>query len=544
MTALLDHFHEAITTVEDVEKLKKYILQLAMQGKLVEQDPDDEPASELLKRIEKEKDQLIKEKKIKKQKPLPPITEEEKPYELPQGWEWVRFGDLTVNRDGERVPLSKSIREKRKGNYDYYGASGVIDKIDDYLFDKPLLLIGEDGANLINRSTPIAFIAKGKYWVNNHAHVIDAYDFSILQYLVVFINGISLEPYITGTAQPKMNQAKLNSIPIAVPPLKEQKLIAEKVDELFKQCYELKTDIVKKQTQSKLLNTSVFTRLQDHNNPSQMNDLSFVVNNIEHLCNDKTSIDQLRNSLLSLAVQGKLVGQDPNDEPASVLLEKIKDEKDRLIKEKKIKKEKPLPPIAAEEVPYELPKGWEWVRLGAISHNIHYGYTASALDIDTGVKLLRITDIQNNRVNWSKVPYCEIEANKLEGTMLKNNDILIARTGGTIGKSFIVNNVDEIAVFASYLIRVITSNFVSASYIKLFLETNLYWEQLKAMSQGTGQPNVNATSLSNLLVPLAPKYEQEKIVEKINQYNITIDNVNTNVKILEEKSKLLLSSLI
>jgi len=223
----------------DLFALKNQILHEAVQGKLVEQDPRDEPAAVLLKRIREEKERLIKENKIKKEKPLPPISPEEIPYELPKGWEWVRFGDITINRDSERVPLSREEREKRKGIYDYYGASGVIDKIDGYLFDKTLLLIGEDGANLINRSTPIAFLAEGKYWVNNHAHVIDAIDITILKYLCIYINSINLEPYITGTAQPKMNQAKLNSIVVALPPLKEQIRIISRVEKLLELCNKL-----------------------------------------------------------------------------------------------------------------------------------------------------------------------------------------------------------------------------------------------------------------------------------------------------------------
>ena len=124
--------------------------------------------------------------------------------------------------------------------YDYYGASGVIDKVDRYLFDKPLLLIGEDGANLINRSTPIAFIARGKYWVNNHAHVLDYYNEELMQYMCLYINAISLVDYVTGTAQPKMNQEKMNSIMVALPPLAEQKRIVAKIEELFAEIDKLK----------------------------------------------------------------------------------------------------------------------------------------------------------------------------------------------------------------------------------------------------------------------------------------------------------------
>lgn len=230
-----------------IDALEQTLLQLAVRGLLVPQDPTDEPASVLLQKIRAEKDRLIAAGQIKRDKPLPPITDEEKPFELPQGWAWVRFGDASINRDGERIPVSSSERENRAKVYDYYGASGVIDKIDGFLFDKTLLLIGEDGANLLNRSTPIAFLAHGKYWVNNHAHVIDTTHPELMTYLALFINAISLEPYVTGTAQPKMNQAKLNSIVIALPPLAEQSRIVTRVTALRRLCADLRQRLAERE---------------------------------------------------------------------------------------------------------------------------------------------------------------------------------------------------------------------------------------------------------------------------------------------------------
>lgn len=223
------------------ERLKKSILQEAISGRLVPQDPNDEPASVLLDKIRKEKAQLVKEGKLKKKDIIEtPITDDEKPFDIPNTWEWVRFGAITINRDSERIPLSVDERRMLTKTYDYYGASGVIDKVDRYLFDKPLLLIGEDGANLINRSTPIAFIARGKYWVNNHAHVLDYYNEELMLYMCLYINAISLVDYVTGTAQPKMNQEKMNSIMVALPPLAEQKRIVAKIEELFAEIDKLK----------------------------------------------------------------------------------------------------------------------------------------------------------------------------------------------------------------------------------------------------------------------------------------------------------------
>ena len=245
---IAQHFDVLFTTEHSIDQLKQTILQLAVMGKLVPQDPNDEPASVLLEKIAAEKEQLIKDKKIKLQKKAQ-VFEQSIQYEsLPKGWEAVDFGDITFNRDAERIPLSVSDRNMRKGEYDYYGASGVIDNIDNYIFDKPLLLIGEDGANLVNRSTPIAFMAYGKYWVNNHAHVLDGITEQFLIYISLYINSISLLPYITGMAQPKMNQAKMNSILVLLPPENEQIRIITKVNELATLCESMKTQIREAQT--------------------------------------------------------------------------------------------------------------------------------------------------------------------------------------------------------------------------------------------------------------------------------------------------------
>ncbi len=255
------HFGELYGTKENVAELRKAILQLAVMGCLVPQDSQDQPASELLKEIEAEKKRLVQEGKIKEPKPLPPIKPEEVPYQVPKGWEWVRFAQITINRDSERIPIEKEQRKNIQGDYDYYGASGVIDKVNDFLFDKDLLLIGEDGANLVTRSTPIAFFARGKYWVNNHAHVIDSTHTTVLDYLEKCINSIDLKPYVTGTAQPKMNQEKMNSILIPLPPLPEQRRIVAKVDELMALCDKLDTQIDERTAKESALLEAVAARV-------------------------------------------------------------------------------------------------------------------------------------------------------------------------------------------------------------------------------------------------------------------------------------------
>ena len=239
----LNNLTPLTTRPDQIKALRQTILNLAVCGKLVPQDPNDKPAAELLEEIEADRCKQSRSKRGRLPIASPERQKEEVPYAIPEIWVWAPFGHITISLDGERIPISKEERSSRPKLYDYYGASGVIDKIDNYLFDKPLLLIGEDGANLINRSTPIAFIARGKYWVNNHAHVLDGFSEDFLRYIELFVNAIDLKPYVTGTAQPKMNQAKMNSIPVALPPLAEQHRIVAKVDELMALCDRLEASL-------------------------------------------------------------------------------------------------------------------------------------------------------------------------------------------------------------------------------------------------------------------------------------------------------------
>ena len=176
-----------------------------------------------------------------------------------------------------------------------------------------------------------------------------------------------------------------------------------------------------------------------------------------------------------------------------------------------------------EEVPFEIPKGWEWERWGNISQSIQYGYNAPALE-HGAIKMVRISDIQENCVLWDNVPYCQIEENDIDTYLLKVNDILFARTGGTVGKSFLVEEVPERAIYAGYLIRTRYSSLLNPRYMKLFMESQLYWEQLKNGTIATAQPNCNGKTLAKMLLPIPPTKEQDRIVGKLTQLSSFLNN--------------------
>lgn len=294
----------------------------------------------------------------------------------------------------------------------------------------------------------------------------------------------------TGTSKLAINARKFSDFEIVFPPIAEQRIIKNKIKLIQPKSERFVMDLVEAQHISKLL----------------------------------------KNSILQEAIHGKLVTQDQTDEPAGKLVERIKIEKEQLIKEGKIKKDKSIPAIKSEEIPLELPKRWTWVRLEDISLNVHYGLSISAKSSDpSGVKLLRITDIQDNKVNWDSVPFCDCGEKQFLSSGLNNDDIVIARTGGTIGKSYIIKELKDKVVFASYLIRVIPSKYINADYLKLFIESPLYWKQLTKISNGTGQPNVNGTNLKLLTVPLPPYKEQKRIVEKVESLMKTCDEQEKNI---------------
>ncbi|MCS0322204.1 restriction endonuclease subunit S [Vibrio diabolicus] len=506
-----------------IKKLRKLILELAVHGKLVPQDPNDEPADILVQRIMAKKKELLADgtlKKTKKSKVHDAIISAE---ELPLGWVAADFGDITFNLDAQRIPLSVSERKGRQGIYDYYGASGVIDSIDGYLFDKPLLLIGEDGANLVNRSTPIAFMARGKYWVNNHAHVIDGISEDFLIYLSLYINSISLIPYITGMAQPKMNQAKMNSILVLLPPEKEQHRIVAKVDELMALCDQLEQQTEASIKAHQVLVTTLLDTLTNSADADElMQNWARISEHFDTLFTTEESIDQLKQTILQLAVMGKLVPQDPSDEPAAELLKRIAEEKAQLVKEKKIKKQKALPPIAEDEKPFELPSGWEWCKFGELSQFINgdrgKNYPNKNEYVSDGIPWINTGHIQpDGTLTTSDMNFItEEKFDSLRSGKIIPDDLVYCLRGATFGKTAFVKPYVHGAIASSLMIIRLFDNKMNG-FVYRYLTSAFGRSQIFRFDNGSAQPNLSANSVGLYAFPCPPLEEQKRIVAKINE---------------------------
>ena len=510
------------------QQLKNSILQMAVQGKLVPQDPNDEPASVLLERIRAEKEQLIKEGKIKKEKnpsvifrgadnlPYekvgknePVCIADEVPFDIPESWEWVTLKQIAVTALGKTLDKSKNIGEYRPYlcsiNVYWTGidlstvkqARFEDSELSKYQLNKGDLLICEGGD--VGRSA--VWDRDEEMYYQNALHRVRFYgniEPRFFQLLMESYKGAKiLDNYSKGMTIKHLVQNSLNSIYFPLPPLAEQSRIVEKIKQL--------TPYLKKYG-------SVETTLSNLN-------LAFP--------------DDLKKSILQYAVQGKLVPQDPADEPASVLLEHIRAEKEQLIKAGKIKRDKHESVIFRrdnsyyekvdgiehcidDELPFEIPESWRWTRWGTVATSIQYGYNAPAKQCGR-IRMVRISDIHENLVIWNTVPFCDIDESDISTYLLRPNDILFARTGGTVGKSFLVRDVPYKAIYAGYLIRTRYSTLLCPQYLKHFMESPLYWQQLKTGTTATAQPNCNGQTLSNMLLPLPPAKEQYRIVEKINR---------------------------
>lgn len=361
-----------------IKKLRELILELAVRGKLLEQDPNDEPASVLLEKIAEEKARLIKEKKIKKQKKLPEIIEEEKPFELSEGWEWARLPDVCSYKPGKTPSTKNPVYWSEDENdmpwvsisdMEHFGRVSdtkkrITQAAIDQVFKYDVIPAGSLLMSFKLTLGKISILDNDAY--HNEA-IISIQPFSGIDknYLFKFLPARALagntKNAIMGNT---LNATSLALLLIPTPPEAEQQRIVAKVDELMALCDQLEQQQAgAKNTQQTLL-TTLLTSLTTSANPTDFKQTWHLITQHFHtLFTTEDSINQLKQSILQLAVMGKLVPQDPKDEPASVLLEKIAKEKARLIKEKKIKKQKKLPEISEEEKPFSLPEGWEWVSL-------------------------------------------------------------------------------------------------------------------------------------------------------------------------------------
>ncbi|MBZ7341316.1 restriction endonuclease subunit S [Klebsiella grimontii] len=522
-----------------IKKLRELILELAVRGKLVPQDPNDEPASELLKRIAAEKAELVKQGKIKKQKPLPEISEDKKPFELPVGWEWSSVQNLCLLENGDRSKNYPNKSTLTETGVPFVNAGHLLNgKID----EKEMTFIKESHFETLRSGKflpgDILFCLRGSLGksalVENISGAIASSLVIVRVYPLVnnkyvhfyFDSPISyqfIKKYDNGTAQPNLAANDLARFLIPVPPIDEQIRILGKIDNLMSLCDKLEQQSLTSLDAHQQLVETLLATLTDSQNAEELaENWARISQHFDTLFTTESSIDALKQTILQLAVMGKLVPQDPNDEPASELLKRIEEEKAQLVKEGKIKKQKPLPPVSDEEKPFELPQGWEWCRIGDCSLSTEYGISHKTSKSSQGVPVLKMGDIQSGEVKLGGQQVIDSDIEELPYLYLEHRDILYNRTNSAelVGKAGIYLGKDNTYTYASYLIRIRTDkNGSMPEFINLNMQAPFFrLTQINPyVKQQCGQANVNGTIMKNMLVAIPPFAEQKRILLKVVQ---------------------------
>lgn len=536
---LTEGFNLLATAPDGIKRLRELILSLAVQGKLVPQDPNDEPASELLKQIRAEKQRLVAEGKIKKDKPLPAIGDEEKPFELPDSWCWARLADVSSYIQRGKGPVYADFSDFRVVSQKCVRWTGLdieparfitpesLDKYEEIRFLRDGdLLWNSTGTGTIGRACLVANAhATQKLVADSHVTIVRPVILEPI-YLWRWIQGPIVQSEIEGSASGTTNQIELNTSTvishlIPVPPLGEQSRIVAKVEELMALCDALETRGQLEAKQHARLTATLFDALAASESAHQLQEnWARLAASFDLVLDRPQAVDALEQTILQLAVRGLLVPQDPADEPASELVKQIRAAKDRLIAEGKIKKDKPLPAISGEEIPFDLPQGWEWVRLGDVS-NVLSGNAFASEDFSTesGIRAIKITNAGVGELVETE-DYLPIEfASRFANFAVAAGDLILALTRPYISTGLKISLCPESydGALLNQRVAAIRCGFgIDNGFAFLFMSSphvlNIYQERFG----GSGlQPNLKVKDVTELLLPLPPFAEQSRIVARV-----------------------------
>lgn len=609
------------TELTGIKKLRELILELAVRGKLVKQNPSDEPASLLLQRIEAEKAQLLKDGKIKKPKKLPPVSDDEKPFELPDGWECYRLGNLITKlgsgstpRGGKSAYVDSGIPFLRSQNVwnDGLDTSDIayISKETHEKMDNTVVYPGDVLLNITGASLGRSTVFPSTYSeanVSQHVTIIRLVEPKMIRFIHLCIQAPLVQKLVwgrqVGMAIEGLSKKVLELFEMPIPPLAEQQRIVERVDQLMTLCDQLEQGCQQQlDSHQQLVNTllaeltakpvraepveaplrpfdsstSSELRAQDDraDNPAWQRihdqfDQLFSgaiqaelveaplrqaqgdrISNAQPILvgsgNSDWAIDRLKETILQLAVMGRLVEQDKDDEPASELLKRIVAEKARLVKDGKIKKPKKLPPVSDDEKPFKLPDGWEWVRISAIS------------DVGTGATPARGNPeyYEPAEFNWvtsgeTSNPFVSITKEKISAKAVAETNVTICPVGTLViamyGQGKTRGQITELLIPAGTnqacaTIQLFEKCPAHRTYIKRFFEKA--YDDIRSLAEGGAQPNLNIGKVSTTVIPIPPLAEQQRIVERVDQLFALCDQLKAKQQDANQTQQQLTEALV
>ncbi|WP_124948441.1 restriction endonuclease subunit S [Sulfuriferula thiophila] len=523
-------------SVYGIRKLRELILELAVRGKLVPQDANDEPASELLKRIQAEKAKLIAEGKIKKSKSLAPISDEERPFEVPHGWVWARLDSFVLSILSGGTP-SKNNSEFWNGDIPWASVKDLnVDKFlestQDHITEDGL----EAGSKLANKGDLLICtrmglgkiaIAAMDVAINQDLKALKITSQLDIGYFIKFYSTLKIVG--SGMTVAGIRQDELLGYCVPTPPLAEQRRIVTKVDELMALCDQLETQhnnaaVAHEKLVSQLLGTLTLSQSAADFSANWQR----IAAHFDTLFTTETSIELLKQTLLQLAVMGKLVPQDPNDEPACELLKRIQAEKARLVADGKIKKDKPLAPISDEEKSFELPQGWEWVRLKDIVYVLGDGlHGTPTYTPNSECYFVNGNNLDNGQITIKpETKTVSLDEMKKHRKSLNERTVLVS-INGTIGNVAFYNNENIILGKSACYFNL--ANLIYKHFVKVLIESPYFMEYALNSVSGTTIMNLSLFSMNNFPLSIPPLAEQHRIVAKVDELMAICDQLKSRI---------------
>ncbi len=549
---LLQYFERISEAPGAVPRLRRFILDLAVRGKLVEQDPKEEPASELLKRIQTEKVRLVKEGKMRNPRALEASEEDSEPFQIPAIWTWCRLSEVGAIIGGGTPPsadadnftnggsgiawLTPADLGKHTGQYVSHGARDLTPQ---GLRSSSATLMPK-GSVLFTSRAPIGYtaIAANEVSTNQGFKSVVAFIPACDLYIAVYFRAFGkwIDGKASGTTFREVSGKIIANLPFPLPPLAEQHRIVAKVDELMALCDRLAAAQAERESRRDRL---VAASLHHLNNGADAESLReharFHLRYLPRLTTRPEHIQQLRQTILDFAVRGQLVPQDPNDEPAAELLERIKMKKALLIKDGALRKEKSLPPVVEDEAPFNIPTTWSWARIGTCSLLTEYGTSVKSGHVENGIPVLKMGDVRDGKLRLGGQKKIPRSIEDLPQLFLKRFDLLYNRTNSAelVGKTGIYLGDDDVYTFASYLIRIrFLIDLASPIYANLAMNAPYFRKTqiLPELQQQCGQANVNGTKLRNMVIPVPPLAEQRRIVAKVDELMSLCNRLEVQVR--------------
>ncbi len=541
-----------------IKKLRDLILQLAVRGKLVEQDPNDEPASELLNKIETKKKELVKEKKIRKQAAYPRLEQSDWFSTIPENWMLIHFGE--IGDWGAGATPNRKNSEYYDGDMPWFKSGelngAVITSSEESITEKALQecslrlnQVGDVVVAMYGATIGKTAVVGVPSTTNQAVCACTPFEGVYNKYLHIVLK--AYKPVFTGQgaggAQPNISRIKIINTPFPLPPLAEQKWIVAKVDELMALCDRLEAEKTEQQLLKEQATSSTLHHLSAADAPEKFSQ-SFTIlqNSFNNWFDDLTTVKKLRATILQLAVQGKLMPQDSTDEPASELLKRIEAEKKKLIASGTIKKPKLLPPIRQSDQPFALPRGWEWVRLEKCSIVITSGSRDWAKYYSSdGAIFVRMGNLAKDdyRMRLGILQHVQPPATG-EGTRtrLEQDDLLISITGDVGMFGLIPSNFGEAYINQHTALLRLFPDFRNR-YIAEYLRSPLAKEQFNAPQRGI-KNSFRLGDIGEMLLPLPPLNEQKRIVAKVDELMQLCDQLEASISQTSEANTHLMDSLI